>query len=98
MSIDLHGRPDTGVPNGFGEGGQIEVRVILMLDVIVGHVGMAKAVNSYIMSQTDLFTDLPMALAGTAADAIFNILPMTILDLSMTLLEQPSLPRSKTNC
>ena len=30
---------------------------------------MAKAVNSYIMSQTDFFTDFPMALAGTAADA-----------------------------
>ena len=30
---------------------------------------MAKAVNSYIMSQTDFFTDFSMSLAGTAADA-----------------------------
>ena len=35
----------------------------------MGHVGTAKAVNSYIMRQTNLLADLPMALAGTAADA-----------------------------
>ena len=39
--------------NGFGEGSQVEVGIVFVLDVIMGHVGMAKAVNSYIMSQTD---------------------------------------------
>ena len=46
--------------DGFGEGCQVEVGVILVFDVIVGHIGMAKAVNSYIMSQTDLFADFPV--------------------------------------
>ena len=69
MGIDLHGGSDTGVADGFGEGCQIEVGIVLMLDVVVGHIGMAKAVNSYIMSQTDLFADLPVALAGAATDA-----------------------------
>ena len=55
--------------DGFGEGSKIEVGIVLMLDIVVGHIGMAKAVNSYIMSQTNLLADLPMALAGTAADA-----------------------------
>ena len=69
VRIDFHGSSDTGVTDGLGEGSKIEVGIVLMLDVVVGHVGMTKAVNSYIMSQTDLFTDFPMPLAGTAADA-----------------------------
>ena len=68
MRIDFHGSSDTGVTDGFGEGSKIEVGIVFVLDVVVGHIGMAKAVNSYIMSQTDLFADLPVALAGTAAD------------------------------
>ena len=68
MSIDFHGGSDAGMTDGFGEGSKIEVGIVFVLDVVVGHIGMAKAVNSYIMSQTDLFADLPVTLAGTAAD------------------------------
>ena len=60
MGIDFHGCPDAGVADGFGEGGQIEVWIIFMLDVIMGHVGMAKSVNSDIMGQTDFLADFPM--------------------------------------
>ena len=49
MRIYLHGCPDTGVSYGFGEGGKIKVRIIFVLDVIVGHVGMAKSVHGHIV-------------------------------------------------
>ena len=39
-----------------------------MLDVVVGHIGVAQAMHCDVMSQADLFTDLPMPLAGTTAD------------------------------
>ena len=68
MGIDLHGGSDTGVADGFGEGGQIEVRVILMLDVIVGHISMPQTMHSNIMRQTDFLADFPVALASAAAD------------------------------
>ena len=64
MGIDLHGGSDTGVADGFGEGGQIEVRVILMLDVIVGHISMPQTMHSNIVGQTDFLADFPVALAG----------------------------------
>ena len=40
MGIDLHGSSDTGVADGFGEGCQIEVGIVLMLDVVVGRVSV----------------------------------------------------------
>ena len=40
MGIDLHGGSDTGVADGFGEGCQIEVGIVLMLDVVVGRVSV----------------------------------------------------------
>ena len=69
MCINLHSGTDTGMTDGFGEGCQIEVRIIFVLDVIVGHIGMAKAMDGDIVGQANLFADLPVALAGTAADA-----------------------------
>ena len=39
--------------DGFGEGGQIKIGIVLMADVIVGHIGMTKTVHSYLMRQTD---------------------------------------------
>ena len=49
VGIDFHGCTNTGVANGFGEGGQIEIRIVFVLDVIVGHVGMAKSVHGHIV-------------------------------------------------
>ena len=68
MGIDFHGCPDAGMANGFREGCQVEVWIVLVLDVIMGHVGMAKSMNGDSMGQADLFADLPVSLAGTAAD------------------------------
>ena len=68
MGVDFHGRPDAGVTDGFGEGCQIEVRIVLVLDVVMGHVGMAKSVDGNSMSQADFLADFSMSLAGTAAD------------------------------
>lgn len=68
VSIDLHGCPNAGMANGFGEGCQIEVGIIFMLDVVVGHIGVPKTMDGDIVSQSDLLTDLPVALAGAAAD------------------------------
>ena len=45
MGIYLHGCPDAGVTDGFGEGGQIEVRIIFVLDVIVSYIGMPLRYN-----------------------------------------------------
>ena len=69
MGVNFHGCSDARVANGFGEGSQVEVGIILMLDVIMGYIGMPKAVNRDRVGQTDLFADLPVTLAGTAADA-----------------------------
>ena len=49
MGINFHGCPDAGMANGLGEGSQVEVGVILMLDVIVGHIGVAKTMDSDIV-------------------------------------------------
>ena len=68
MGIDFHGSSDAGVTDGFGESGQIEVWIVLMLDVIVGHIGMPESMHGDIVRQTDFFTDLPVTLAGAAAD------------------------------
>ena len=53
--------------DGFGEGSQIKVGIIFVLDVVVGHIGMAKAMDGDIVGQANLFADLPVTLAGTAA-------------------------------
>ena len=68
MGVNFHSCPNAGVADGFGEGSQVEVGIILMLDVIMGYIGMPKAVNRDRVGQTDLFADLPVTLAGTAAD------------------------------
>lgn len=68
MSINFHGRPNTGMADGFGEGGQIKVGIVLVLDVIMGHISMPQAVHSNIVSQANLLADLTMTLAGTTAD------------------------------
>lgn len=68
MGIDLHGGSDAGVTDGFGEGGQIEIRIVFMTDVIVGHIGVPKAVHSHLMCQTDLLANLLMGLIGAGAD------------------------------
>ena len=39
VGIDLHGGSDAGVTDGFGEGGQIEIRIVFMTDVLVGLIG-----------------------------------------------------------
>ena len=49
MCINFHGCPNAGVTNGFGEGGQIEVGIVLVLDVIVGHIGMPESMHGHIM-------------------------------------------------
>ena len=54
--------------DGFGEGGQIEIRIVFVPDVIMGHIGMPKAVHSHLMCQTDLLADLLMGLIGAGAD------------------------------
>ena len=45
MCINLHSGTDTGMTDGFGEGSQVEVGIIFVLDVIVGHISMTKAVD-----------------------------------------------------
>ena len=50
VSIDFHGCPDTGMANGFGESGQVEVGIIFVFDVVVGHIGMAKTMHGNIVS------------------------------------------------
>lgn len=54
--------------NGFGECSQIKVGIVLMLDIIVGHIRVTKAMHSNIVGQADLFTDFSVRLAGAAAD------------------------------
>ena len=68
MGIDLHRCSDAGVSDGFGEGGQIEIRVVLVFDIVVGHIGVSKSVDGDIMSQTDLLADFMVRLVGAGAD------------------------------
>ena len=49
MGIDFHGCPDAGMANGFREGCQVEVGIIFMLDVVMGHIGVAKTMDSDIV-------------------------------------------------
>jgi hypothetical protein len=49
VGINFHGGPDTGVTDGFGEGSKIEVGIIFMLNVVMGHIGVPKAVHSNIV-------------------------------------------------
>ena len=68
MGIDFHGCADAGMADRFGESGQIEIRVVFMLDVIVGHIGVPESMHGDIVSQTNLLANLAMRLAGAAAD------------------------------
>ena len=54
--------------NGLGECSQIEVGIILMLDVVMGHISMPESMDGNLMSQTNLLADFSVALAGAAAD------------------------------
>ena len=56
------------MPNGLGECSQIEVGIILMLDIVVSHIGMAKAMHSDIVRQTDFLADFSVTLVCTGAD------------------------------
>jgi len=40
QGIYLHGCPNAGVADGFGEGSQIKIGIVLVLDVIMGHVSV----------------------------------------------------------
>lgn len=51
MGVNPHGGSDAGMTCGFGEGCQIEVRVIFVLDIIVDYIGMAKPVDGNIVGQ-----------------------------------------------
>ena len=68
MGIDFHCRSYTGMADRFGESGQIEIRVVFMLDVIVGHISVPESMHGDIVSQTNLLTNFSVSLAGTAAD------------------------------
>lgn len=49
MGIDFHSGSDTGMSDRFGEGSQVEVGIIFMLDVVMGHIGVAKTMDSDIV-------------------------------------------------
>ena len=68
MGINFHGSADAGVPDEFRECCQVKIGIVLVFDIIVGHIRVAKAVHSDIVGQTDLFTDFSVRLAGAAAD------------------------------
>ena len=57
MGIDLHGGSDTGVADGFWEGGQIKVGIILVFDEVVRHISMSQTVHRDRVGQADLFAD-----------------------------------------
>lgn len=54
--------------NRFGKGGQIEVGIILVLDIIMGHISMPESMHGHIVRQPDLLTNLSVALAGAATN------------------------------
>ena len=54
--------------DGFGEGSKIEVGIVLMLDIVVGYIGMPEAMHGNVVRQTNLLADFPVALAGAATD------------------------------
>ena len=99
VGINFHRRPDTGVTDGFGEGRQIKIGIVLMLDVIMGHISMPEPMHGHIMGQANLLADFSVSLTGAAADtaakgevgrtADIFVFPVNsvILDFSMTLLK-----------
>ena len=68
MGVYFHSCSDAGMADGFGEGSQIKVGIVLVLDVIVGHIGMAKSVDGNGVGQADFLADFSMALAGAATN------------------------------
>ena len=50
--------------DGLGEGGKIEIRVVLVFDIVMGHVGVSESVDGDIVGQTDFLADLMVCLVG----------------------------------
>ena len=68
MGINFHGSADAGVPDGFRECCQVKIGIVLVLDIIVGHISMSVAVDGYFVGQSYLFADLSMGLICTGAN------------------------------
>ena len=49
MGVDLHCCSDTGVSDGLGEGGKIEIRVVLVFDLVMCHIGVSESVDGDIV-------------------------------------------------
>ena len=68
MGINFHGSADAGVPDGFRECCQVKIGIVLVFDIIVGHISMSEAVDGYFVGQSYLFADLSMGLICTGAN------------------------------
>ena len=61
VGINLHGGPDAGMTDRLGDCCQIKIRIIFVLDVILGHIGMAEAMYSiaiFVLAQSHITANI----------------------------------------
>ena len=68
VRVNLHGSSDAGMPNIFAKCGKVKIRIVFMVQIIVGHISVPESMHGDIVSQTNLLANLTMRLAGAAAD------------------------------
>ena len=68
MGVYLHSGPNTGMADRLGKSGKVKIRVVLVVKIVVGHIGMPQAVDIDCMGETDGLADLSVGLQGTGMD------------------------------
>lgn len=58
MGVYLHGGPNTGMADRLGKSGKVKVRVIFIVQIVVGHISMPQAMDIDGMGEADGRTDL----------------------------------------
>ena len=67
MRVNLHGCADAGMADALGEGGEVKVGIIFVVQIIMRHIGMPETMDGYVVCQADCLAYLPMRLIGAAA-------------------------------
>ena len=62
VRINFHGGSDAGMPNTFAKGGKIKIRIVFVMQIIVGHISVAEAMHRHRMGKTNRFANLSMGL------------------------------------
>ena len=68
MSVYLHSGPNTGMADRLGKSGKVKIRIVLVVEIVVGHIGMPQAMDIDGMGEADGLADFSVGLQGAGMD------------------------------